>query len=206
MLNEISWMSWGTAVTRTHSKNSGFLGIKKWEMQTTDWPFLVISSSISQGQKCQNSGAESWLRIKWRDHKTVNLCRACDVPQTAALFINMFQSDVTELQIEITKHSRWHNVKIICKYLETFWHSSILQIIALTTNSFTGSSYPYDAVSSSLKQSKSKCKSKLQHSSEKLSPSCRSSYVLNSKHSGGEKAVWSTSSVVRWLTSYLLTL
>jgi hypothetical protein len=59
----------------------------------------------------------------------------------------------------------------------------------MTTNSFTGSSYPFDAVSSSMKQSKSKCKSRLQDSSEKFSPSCISSYVPNFKHSGGGKAV-----------------
>jgi hypothetical protein len=86
-----------------------------------DRPFLVISSSISQGEKCQNSGGESWLRIKWRNHKTVNLFRASDVPQTATLFIHMFQSNVREPQLEITKHSRWHNVKIIRNILPVIY-------------------------------------------------------------------------------------
>jgi hypothetical protein len=73
----------------------------------------------------------------------------------------------------------------------------------MTTNSFIGSSYPFDAVFSSVKQSKSKCKSRLRNSSEKLSPSCISSYVPNFKHSGGGKVVGNTSSVVSKVT-YIL--
>jgi len=47
-----------------------------------------------------------------------------------------------------------------------------------------------------MKQSTSKFKLRLQDSSEKLSPSCRSSYVPNFKHSGGKNSVWSTWSMV----------